>query len=185
MLSTGRNAPGAYQTVMHGLTDIYRNEGLVGYYRGFVPSLFGVSQGAIQFMAYERLKKARAEQLGPGKELSNFDYLTLSGSAKVFSGAITYPYQVLRARLQSYSANAEYTSMRDVVRQVWLHEGIRGFYKGLVDQHLDRLSSVTNMTNSIIPNSIRVLPNACVTFLVYENTKYYLPDVFGSPKINI
>lgn len=28
------------------------------------------------------------------------------------------------------------------------------------------------------PNIIRVLPSTCVTFLVYENTKIYLPGLF-------
>jgi len=31
------------------------------------------------------------------------------------------------------------------------------------------------------PNIIRVLPSTCVTFLVYENTKIYLPSLFDGP----
>ncbi len=40
-----------------GLTSIYRNEGLSGLYRGTSLALFGVSNGAIQFMAYEEMKR--------------------------------------------------------------------------------------------------------------------------------
>jgi len=118
---------------------IISSEGLAGFYRGLIPSLFGVSHGAVQFMAYEQLKRRRARQLagagagaGAGQvaELSNWDYLVLSAGSKVFAGSVTYPYQVVRARLQTYNAEKAYKSARDVVVQVWRKEGLSGFYKG-------------------------------------------------------
>lgn len=143
---------------------MYRSEGLRGFYRGLVPSLFGVSHGAVQFMAYEKLKiwrmKRRARKLDveitvpsavedatdtlkgrtqpskvvstPVAELSNFDYLTLSAASKMFAGSITYPYQVLRARLQTYDASARYNGAVDLIQQIWRREGMAGFYKGYV-----------------------------------------------------
>lgn len=160
MLSTGRNTPGAYRGISHGASEIMRTEGIAGFYRGLIPSLFGVSHGAIQFMAYEQLKYYRGSQIGGRSELSNFDYLYLSASSKIFAGSITYPYQVVRSRLQTYDASAAYRSARDVVTQIWIREGVSGFYKGL------------------LPNVVRVLPTTCVTFLVYENTKFYLPRIW-------
>lgn len=179
MLSTARDAPDAYTTTWHGVKDIWTKEGVPGFYRGLVPSLFGVSHGAIQFMAYEQLKiwrsKLRAEHrtftnvstdqssssvgsavgkaLGgltgsaaqttvtvatptakPEKatqvELSNWDFLALSAVSKMFAGSITYPYQVVRARLQTYDAHKRYKGAMDVVRQVFAKEGMAGFYKG-------------------------------------------------------
>lgn len=130
MLSTGRNTPGAYRGISHGASEIMRTEGIAGFYRGLIPSLFGVSHGAIQFMAYEQLKYYRGSQIGGRSELSNFDYLYLSASSKIFAGSITYPYQVVRSRLQTYDASAAYRSARDVVTQIWIREGVSGFYKG-------------------------------------------------------
>ncbi|KAM0719055.1 hypothetical protein Q7P37_004960 [Cladosporium fusiforme] len=158
MLSTARNSPGAYRSITHGTLDLYRSEGLKGFYRGLLPSLFGVSHGAIQFMVYERLKDHWGMSRKGGKQgLTNMDYLYLSATSKMFAGSITYPYQVVRARLQTYDAKAKYDGVGDVMKQVWKNEGLRGFYKGLG------------------PNIIRVLPSTCVTFLVYENMKFYLP----------
>jgi solute carrier family 25 folate transporter 32 len=166
MLSTARDAPGAYKSIAHGTRTLFQEEGIRGFYRGLVPSLFGVSHGAIQFMAYEQLKNRWALSRKGGKEgLTNVDFLTLSAVSKMFAGSITYPYQVVRARLQTYDAGRKYTGVRDVVGQVFRREGLAGFYKGL------------------IPNLVRVVPSTCVTFLVYENVKFYLPRVWHDAKV--
>lgn len=140
-----------------GVRQIYVHEGLKGFYRGLIPSLFGVTHGALQFMAYEELKVYRRSHTSlADRDLSTLDYLTLSGLAKVFAGSVTYPYQVVRARLQMYDVDRHYSGVRDVIAQVWQKEGLSGFYKGLG------------------PNLLRVLPSTWVTFLVYENTKQFL-----------
>ena len=162
MLSTSPHRPGAYRSIAHGSSEIYRTEGFRGFYRGLVPSLIGVSHGALQFMAYEQFKRYRASYLGVKQEdLSALDFLCLSGTSKLFAGSATYPYQVVRARLQSYEAGQTYKSASDAVAQIGRCEGLRGFYKGLG------------------PNLIRVLPSTWVTFLVYEKTKLFLPDLLG------
>jgi solute carrier family 25 (mitochondrial folate transporter), member 32 len=170
MLSTGSATPGAYRSMLDGAQRIWKDEGARGFWRGLLPSLFGISHGAVQFAVYEQLKERRRGQLlakrdgggsgrrvgGRAAELSNADYLLLSGTSKVVAGAATYPYQVVRVRLQSYEAESTYRGAVDAVVQTWKREGLRGFYKGLG------------------PNLVRVLPSTCVTFLVYENTKWYL-----------
>jgi len=165
MLSTSRNHPGAYQSIAHGCSDLYRTEGVRGFYRGLLPSLFGVSHGAIQFMAYEQLKNRWALHRKGGRDgLSNLDYLYLSAVSKMFAGSITYPYQVVRARLQ---ASQKYAGAMDVVGQIFRKEGMVGFYRGLG------------------PNIVRVLPSTCVTFLVYENMKFYLPRMWDPDRDEI
>lgn len=160
MLSTSAKHPGAYVSIVDGIKQIYHFEGISGFYRGLVPSLFGVTHGAIQFMAYEQLKIYRSTNLSGGqKDLSTRDFLILSGLAKFIAGSATYPYQVVRARLQMYNADTRYKGASDVISQVWKKEGVRGFYKGLG------------------PNLLRVLPSTWVTFLVYEKTKLYLPTL--------
>ena len=160
MLSTSAQHPGAYTSILDGTRRIYRLDGIAGFYRGLVPSLFGVSHGALQFMAYEQMKQWRGFHLsGSQQDLSNLDFLLFSGLSKIFAGSLTYPYQVIRARLQTYDADKTYKSARDVVNQLWKREGLPGFYKGLG------------------PNLLRVVPSSCVTFLVYENTKAYLPTI--------
>ncbi|KAJ5612382.1 hypothetical protein N7510_005576 [Penicillium lagena] len=168
MLSTGSQVPGAYSSFSSGAKQIYQTEGVSGFYRGLLPALFGVSHGALQFMAYEQLKVHRAGladphspvkdgKTGPARELGNVDFFVISSLSKVFAGCVTYPYQVIRSRLQTYDAHLIYRGAIDAIAQIWAREGIAGFYKGLG------------------PNLVRVLPSTWVTFLVYENTKVYLP----------
>ena len=45
-----------YSGMVDAFLKIVKYEGCVGLYKGFIPGLFGVVHGAIQFMAYEDLK---------------------------------------------------------------------------------------------------------------------------------
>ena len=161
MLATSSAHAGAYSSIFDGARRIYRQEGPLGFYRGLVPSLFGILHGAFQFTAYEQMKKGRRANLAERHhELGNLDCVVFSGLSKIFAGSLTYPYQVVRSRLQTYDANKKYKSSRDVMVKVWQQEGLAGYYKGLG------------------PNLLRVVPTTWVTFLVYENIKIYLPRTF-------
>jgi solute carrier family 25 (mitochondrial folate transporter), member 32 len=97
----------------------------------------------------------------------------MSGASKLFALAITYPYQVVRSRIQvrlliiagSFSHilfiqnNATthlYPTIPATIKRTWVEEGPRGFYRGLGT------------------NLVRVLPGTCVTFVVYENIAWLL-----------
>lgn len=165
MLSTSAVQAGAYPSMMSGLRSIYQTEGVRGFFHGMTPSLFGVSHGALYFVAYEKLKLWR-KQAKQDQPLSNVDTLITSALSKVFAGVLTYPYQVVRARLQNYNPSATSNGHRlgviALIKQVWRNEGLVGYYKGLS------------------PNLLRVVPSTCVTFLVYENVRWALPRAFGS-----
>ena len=46
-----------YAGYANAVSTIYKNEGLGGFYRGVTASYWGATEGAIQFMVYEKLKK--------------------------------------------------------------------------------------------------------------------------------
>ncbi|KAI0379873.1 mitochondrial carrier [Hypomontagnella monticulosa] len=170
MLSSDRSAAGAYPSMLAGAAHLLRNEGWRGFYRGLGISLVGVAHGAVQFAVYDPVKRlyfarrrSAAHPRNPGdsgpQRMSNEATLVISSIAKLVAGAVTYPYQVIRSRLQNYDADARFgRGIRGVVRRTWTEEGWRGFYRG------------------IIPGVVRVLPATWVTFLVYENMKFYLPQ---------
>ena len=53
--------------ISDGLYQIVRYEGIRGLYKGLVPALLSASHGALQFMAYEELKKWRS-RISPDKD---------------------------------------------------------------------------------------------------------------------
>lgn len=164
MLTTAANQTGAYSGLISGLRSLYKSEGFRGFFHGLVPTLAGVSHGALYFMAYEKLKLWR-KNARKGGDLTNADTILTSSLSKVFAGCITYPHQVVRARMQTYEPGTlkpvRNAGVIAVVRGIWLNEGLVGFYKGM------------------FPNLLRVVPSTCVTFLVYENTRWALPRLFG------
>ncbi|KAI1294189.1 Mitochondrial folate transporter/carrier [Halotydeus destructor] len=149
-----------YYGMMDTFRKVYKHEGIVGLYKGFVPGILGVSHGALQFMAYEQLKQGYIEKydLADDVKLATHEYLAFAVISKLFAATITYPYQVLRARLQDQH-NA-YDNLRDVFKKTWRLEGLNGFYKGLAAY------------------LIHVTPNICIVFLIYEK----FPPVLSSLK---
>ncbi|KAJ3018627.1 hypothetical protein HKX48_002771 [Thoreauomyces humboldtii] len=155
MCATRAGEPGAYKSLPEGLIRMWREEGLRGYYKGMVPAFFGVSHGALQFMAYEEMKKWRMNSMTGKKDVNKmdtFEYTSMAAISKVFATICTYPYQVLRSRMQS-PANADsalYSGVISSAKHIYRNEALGGFYKGMGI------------------NIIRVLPGTCVTFGVYE-----------------
>jgi solute carrier family 25 folate transporter 32 len=166
MLSSDKGSEGAYENMWQGAKHVWKVEGPKGFYKGAGVSLLGNSHGAIQFAVYDPLKMVWKRYMAAdshsshekAEKMSNTATLVISGSAKIVAGTVTYPYQVIRSRLQTYHSEERFgKGITGVARKVWADAGWKGFYRGLG----------TNM--------VRVLPATWVTFLVYENVRYYLP----------
>jgi len=145
-----------YTGMCDALGKIARSEGLRGLYKGTIPGLLNVSHGTIQFVAYEELK-ARCNTYymrEPNTKQSTSEYLFCAAVSKLFAATITYPCQVIRARMQDH--RAEYKSLRHCVEYTWSTYGARGLYRGL------------------FPNLLRVVPATAITFVVYETLTQHL-----------
>ncbi|OLY78867.1 Mitochondrial folate transporter/carrier [Smittium mucronatum] len=165
-----------YTGVLSGLLKISREEGFRGLYKGFAAGVIGVSHGALQFMAYEEMKKylvaLRSRSFSPDDlaflkqqepnlvyYFSTAEFLAMSASSKLFASVVTYPYQVVRTRMmQDQGAGIAYNKLGTTFTHIYRTEGLQGFYKGLG------------------PNIVRVLPGTMITFLVYENVSKYFRD---------
>ena len=72
----------------------------------------------------------------------------MAALSKLVAAVTTYPYQVVRARLQDQQST--YTGAVDCIRCIVRYEGVSGLYKGMS------------------PYLVHVLPNICMVFLIYE-----------------
>ncbi|KAG5623429.1 hypothetical protein H5410_008647 [Solanum commersonii] len=154
------------------LRTIIKEEGWRALYKGLMPGLFMVTHGAIQFTAYEEFRKSLVSSKAQENEntlataadlLDSVDYATLGASSKLAAILTTYPFQVVRSRLQlkiyllfeqqrpSTTGVPRYIDSWHVVKETARFEGVRGFYRG------------------ITPNMLKNVPAASVTFIVYEN----------------
>ena len=158
-----------------GLSHVYSTRGLRGLWAGFVPSTLGVAHGAVQFAIYEKMKQRRGLQLGGREKLSNWDYIYMSGGSKLIAGAITYPYQPNRARMQQYNAASQYTGLIDVLRKTWKNEGFFAFYKGYVQSWMEKLMGMVhaNIGAGLFRIRYALYPRRLL-HLLYMRTRRYI-----------
>jgi len=138
---------------------IMREEGGIrGLYRGLVPTAFGVAPYVgLNFSVYELL---RGYFTPPGKETA-YGGLMCGALAGTISQTLTYPFDVLRRKMQT-------TSMGD---------GALGYkYRGSLHAlaSISRLEGIPGLYRGIWPNLVKVAPSIAVSFYTYETAKKWL-----------
>ncbi|ETI44663.1 hypothetical protein, variant 1 [Phytophthora nicotianae P10297] len=135
------------------VTDAFRRivaeEGVSALYKGMIPALFLTTNGAIKFVAYERLKGLYQAHWSP--EMDMIPTLVMGAVAQSIASTATYPYQVIKARLQQGGPSAnKYTGTWDCTLKIIRHEGYIGLFKGLS------------------ANILKVMPTGAIIFAAYE-----------------
>jgi len=140
-------------------SQIYRTEGVRGYYHGLVPSLAGViPYVGLDFAVYETLKQCLPRD--EHDECSRLHLFVCGAFAGVVGQTIAYPLDLVRRRMQVYgwagSGDLHYThnyhrgTFLDALRIIRAEDGYRGLYRG------------------IGINYVKVVPAVSVAFMVYE-----------------
>jgi solute carrier family 25 protein 33/36 len=76
------------------IRQIAREEGIRGFYKGLSASYLGVTEGTIQWVLYERLKRLTAPVEGTSGLQEWAGMLASAGTAKCVASLITYPHEV-------------------------------------------------------------------------------------------
>ncbi|XP_041993844.1 peroxisomal nicotinamide adenine dinucleotide carrier-like [Salvia splendens] len=121
------------------IQEVYGEGGVLGFWRGVLPTLIMVSNPSIQFMLYETLlKKLKKRRLSSNKGNSNvtaFEIFLLGAMAKLGATVVTYPLLVVKSRLQAKQIVADkrhqYRGTLDAILKMIRYEGCYGFYKGM------------------------------------------------------
>jgi len=159
-----KNVKPPYRSALHCMRVILEREGVEGFFKGLVPSLFGVTHVIIQFPLYEEMKRIMSEREGASvNELSSYGLLTASAVSKVVASTATYPIEVIRSRLQVQDGviGGKYKGILDCLTTTLREEGLAGLYGGLGT------------------NLLRAIPSCVITFVTYELTARWLRKELG------
>ncbi|QRV90976.1 mitochondrial carrier protein [Ceratobasidium sp. AG-Ba] len=114
---------------------ILRTDGPAAFWRGIGPALVLVVNPILQYTVFEQLKNAlvaRRLKLSKTAALSSLDYFLLGALSKLVATTLTYPYIVVKSRMQSGHAHTrEYKSAWDGLTKIVQREGMAGLYKGI------------------------------------------------------
>ncbi|PIA15233.1 mitochondrial carrier [Coemansia reversa NRRL 1564] len=120
----------ATPSTLQAFTEIIKEDGVLSLWQGLIPALILVINPIIQYTAFEQLKN-RIERI---RKLGSLDFFLLGAISKLCATGVTYPYVLIKSRMQlkqSKNENERYTSLVDGLRKVIAQEGIAGLYKGI------------------------------------------------------
>ncbi|KAK3834654.1 MAG: mitochondrial carrier domain-containing protein [Linnemannia elongata] len=107
-----------------------KDNGFKSFWQGVMPALILVANPIIQYTVFEKIKARIAKT----RALSSFDFFLLGAISKLAATSITYPYIVVKSRMQlkqSDDAKERYSSIMDGFRKIIKYEGVAGLYKGI------------------------------------------------------
>lgn len=146
MYRTAGASRGSYQL----FRTILREEGVRGFYKGLGASFLASSQAMVQFPLYESLRSIMCSSEHSMKR-STCTYFAASAISASLACILTYPAEVVRARLQAQQHGVrKYNGIFHAFRKIWAVEGAAGLYRGLC-------TSIIKMT-----------PAHAISFTVYE-----------------
>eukprot|EP00092_Neocalanus_flemingeri_P036477 GFUD01039719.1.p1 GENE.GFUD01039719.1~~GFUD01039719.1.p1 ORF type:complete len:332 (+),score=61.56 GFUD01039719.1:126-1121(+) len=147
-----------YRGLGHAASSIVRNEGPLGLYKGFTPTV--LKQGSSQAIRFSVMESLRSWYTGgdnnksvPKPFVAMFG--AIAGGASVLGNT---PVDVVKTRMQ----NGSYSSSLECARQVARNEGVRGFYKGC------------------LPRMNRVCLEVGLAFVIYDTVMEVFKTVWPS-----
>ncbi|XLS98618.1 hypothetical protein HN51_041353 [Arachis hypogaea] len=96
--------PAKYKSISSGFGVLLKEQGVRGFFRGWVPTLLGYSaQGACKFGFYEFFKKYYSDLAGPeyATKYKTLIYLAGSASAEVIADIALCPFEAVKVRVQT------------------------------------------------------------------------------------
>ncbi|KAL1139804.1 hypothetical protein AAG570_006781, partial [Ranatra chinensis] len=164
-LQLDNSSGGQRLTAAQCIKRIYRQSGLLGFYKGITASYWGISETVVHFVIYEAIKAnliaRRSSSDIHGKSSRDFLEFMMAGAvSKTVASCIAYPHEVARTRLRE--EGVKYNKFWQTLGLVYKEEGFRGVYRGLSTQ------------------LIRQIPNTAIMMSTYEAVVYILTTYFNS-----
>lgn len=137
-----------YTSIKDAVFSIYQKEGLRGFYTGILTTLIrDVPYAGIQYSGYKFFMDNYSKYVLHGKSpYESSTLISFFGALSAFNAVLmTYPFDNLRVRLQCHDlasiANLRFSGLASMIRQVYIEEGIRGYYVGFLPRLLKKVAS--------------------------------------------
>ncbi|XP_026077847.1 calcium-binding mitochondrial carrier protein SCaMC-3 isoform X3 [Carassius auratus] len=151
---------GQYSSVAHCAKQILQKEGVLAFYKGYLPNMLGIIPYAgIDLAVYETLKNAWLQRHTEGSPDPGVLVLVGCGTVSSTCGQLaSYPLALIRTRMQAQASvkGAPQLSMLTLFRSIVAQEGVVGLYRG------------------IAPNFLKVIPAVSISYVVYEHMRKVL-----------
>ncbi|TRY83625.1 hypothetical protein DNTS_022103 [Danionella cerebrum] len=139
---------------------ILKKEGLVAFYKGYIPNMLGIIPYAgIDLAVYETLKNWWLQKFATDSADPGVFVLLACGTMSSTCGQLaSYPLALVRTRMQAQASQegSPQMTMTGLFRHIVRTEGAIGLYRGLA------------------PNFMKVIPAVSISYVVYENLKMTL-----------
>ncbi|OQR83586.1 Mitochondrial Carrier (MC) Family [Achlya hypogyna] len=145
------------QSTWDVLSALYKQDGIFALWKGYVPSLVLVSNPAINYTIFDRLKLQLQVSHGI-KTLTAMQAFVLAAVAKSIATVMTYP--VIRAKviMQAKSDEKRTASMSEILHLIWKADGLHGFFKGCEAQ----------LFNTVLKSALLLMTKEQITFITMK-----------------
>lgn len=138
---------------LHGSGVIAREQGLRGFFKGFVPTTARqAANSAVRFSSYTSLKQAAQSYVAPGEKLGTLSTFAIGGAAGTITVYATQPIDTVKTRMQSLDAKGLYKNSVDCAIKIFKDEGVFKLWSGA------------------LPRLGRLVFSGGIVFTMYEKT---------------
>lgn len=138
---------------LHGSALIFREQGVRGFFKGFVPTTARqAANSAVRFSSYTSLRQAAQSYVAPGEKLGTAATFAIGGMAGVITVYATQPIDTVKTRMQSIDAKGHYKNSIDCGVKLVRDEGFLKLWSGAV------------------PRLGRLIFSGGIVFTMYEKT---------------
>lgn len=120
-----------YRGSMDCMAQVFRKEGLRGFFAGHVPTMYREAAGSgAQFVVYESLCRYFLSEGQTKKDLSSAKLMASGGIGGMFYWLVLYPADVVKTHAQTVSSEARGSNV-GILKMIFKRDGMRGLYRGL------------------------------------------------------
>lgn len=138
---------------LHGSGVIFREQGVRGFFKGFVPTTARqAANSAVRFSSYTSLRQAAQSYVAPGEKLGTAATFAIGAVAGTITVYATQPIDTIKTRMQSIDAKGHYKNSIDCGIKIFKNEGILKLWSGA------------------LPRLGRLMFSGGIVFAMYEKT---------------